>query len=127
MSQQRQFPRYAVEATVTLRHDGNEVVGRTSNLSRGGLCAMVPTAVPVGIAVQMGVALIFDDDNLSESLDLYGRVVWCTAVEDRFQVGLSFAPVKPETIKYLELFLKYLAEGRRLGMVAANGDDPFGD
>ena len=112
MTQERQFPRYAVEAAVTLTVDGTSIEGTTSNLSRGGMCAMMAEPVPVGARVQIDIALVFDNDSRSESLSLTGRVVWCTAFEKgRHQIGLSFTPMKSEQGKFLDLFLKYLKNG----------------
>jgi len=127
VSSQRQFPRFAHEAAVKLVASGEELTGRTANLSRGGLCAMVDAPTTVGIIVECELALVFDNDTFSEPLTLRARVVWCTPVENRYQVGLSFAPVDPQAIQYLEMFLKFLKEGRRqqTPSIASNGD-PFG-
>jgi len=107
-SQPRQHPRYALEATVKLTTPTRESTGRTANLSRGGLCAMMAEPYPVGERVDIDVALVFDNDSLSEPLSLKGRVVWCTKVEPSFQVGLAFTGLTPETVKYLDVFLKFL-------------------
>ena len=111
MTQPRQFPRYAIEAAVTLTVGGRDVHGRTANLSRGGACAMMEEPIAVGERVAIEMALVFDNDSLSEPLSLVGRVVWCTAVEKKHQVGLSFVGLKAEQAKYLDIFLKYLKEG----------------
>jgi hypothetical protein len=113
VTQPRQFPRFAVEAAVTLAlADGTTVQGRTENLSRGGLCAMIDELVAPGQRVDCEIALLFDNDSLSESLRLAARVVWCTAFEKRFQVGLSFLPIKAEQAKFLDVFLKFLSPGK---------------
>jgi hypothetical protein len=125
--QKRQFPRFALEASMTLTTQEGQVEGRTSNLSRGGLSAVIPSLVAPGQRVTVQLALVFENDTFSETLSLQARVVWCTPVEDHFQLGLSFAPVRPESIQYLEMFLKFLAEGRRLTAVAVgSSDNPFG-
>jgi hypothetical protein len=56
---------------------------------------------------------------------LQARVVWSTAMEGGYQVGLSFAPVRPESIQYLEMFLKFLAEGRRMKAAVGDSSHPF--
>jgi hypothetical protein len=125
-SQQRQFPRYATEATVTLIDGATSVTGRTSNVSRGGACAMLPSPVSVGGRIRIQLALIFAEGQESEPLEFGGRVVWCTAVEKSFQVGLSFAGLTADQLKYLDLFLKYLDEGASERRVpATTGRDPF--
>ena len=112
MDQKRQFPRFALEAALTLRAGGREVSGRTANLSRGGLCAMVNSSVPVGSRVEVELALIFDNESVSEPLHVAGRVVWCTPVEKKsetqYQVGLSFLAVSPDALKFLDMFLDFL-------------------
>jgi hypothetical protein len=125
--QKRQFPRYALEAAMTLTTPEGQIEGRTSNLSRGGLSAVIPSMIASGQRVTVELALVFENDTFSETMTLQARVVWCTRVEDHYQLGLSFAPVRPESIQYLEMFLKFLAEGRRLTAVAVgSSDNPFG-
>jgi c-di-GMP-binding flagellar brake protein YcgR len=113
VDQKRQFPRFALEASVKLTAGGRTIQGRTANLSRGGLCAMVSDAVPTGSRVDVELALVFENDSLSEPLQLVGRVVWCTPVEARYQVGLAFLALAPDASKFLDVFLKYLQEGKR--------------
>jgi hypothetical protein len=126
VDQKRQFPRFALEAAVTLSVGGRSVSGRTSNLSKGGLCAMVAGAVPIGSRVDVELTLIFDNDSKSEPLAVSGRVAWCTAVEKQYQVGLSFLPMRPEAAKFLDVFLKFLQDGKPGEPAAAAGKrDPF--
>jgi hypothetical protein len=113
VDQKRQFPRFALEAAVTLSGTGWSVSGRTQNLSRGGLCAMVKQSIPTGGRVDIELALVFENDSLSEPLALGGRVVWCTSLEAGYQVGLSFLPVPPDAQKFLDVFLRFLADGKQ--------------
>jgi Tfp pilus assembly protein PilZ len=106
----RAFPRYALEAAVTLRHQEMAAAGRTRNMSRGGLCAQVSAALPAGAQITVEIALIFDDNNTSEQLELPARVVWSTPLDDAHQVGLGFLSLSSEQARYLDLFLRYLAE-----------------
>jgi hypothetical protein len=118
----RQYPRYAVEASVTLRGpDGVVAEGRTDNVSRGGLCAVVDRRLEPGTRVDVAMALIFDVDTVSEPLALSARVVWCTAIGDRHQLGCAFLPIDPDTGAYLGMFLRYLEEGQA---AAAGEDEP---
>lgn len=87
------------------------VTGRTSNVSRGGVCALVDQGIPAGTRVEVEMALIFGDASFSEPIQLGGRVVWSTPLESKHQVGLSFLALRPEQVKYLELFLRFLEEG----------------
>lgn len=128
MDQKRQFPRFALEAAVTVNAGGRFVTGRTSNLSKGGLCAMLDGQVPVGGRVVVELALIFENDSVSEPLAVTARVVWCTAIQSQYQVGLSFLPLAPDAMKFLDVFLKFLQDGKASasgdGRKAASGD-PF--
>jgi Tfp pilus assembly protein PilZ len=85
------------------------VSGRTRNVSRGGLCADLAEALPVGHDVELDLTLLFEDDSRSEPLRLPARIVWCTAFEDAHQVGVAFRPLDKERAEYLGLFLRYLA------------------
>jgi hypothetical protein len=128
VDQKRQFPRFALEAAVTVSAGGRRVSGRTSNLSKGGLCAMLEGPVPVGSRVDVELALIFENDSVSEPLTVTGRVVWCTAIQAQHQVGLSFLPLAPDALKFLDVFLKFLQDGKAsVAAAAAAGGarDPF--
>jgi hypothetical protein len=134
----RQFPRYAVEAEIELTTGEVAVQGRTRNLSRGGLCAAVGgggAAIVAGADAMVKISLVFSGDALSEPLLLPARVVWCTGLGDDYQLGCSFLPsLTQEERTYLELFLRYLAEGAAAARAATasepdelddHDDDPF--
>lgn len=84
------------------------IEGRTSNLSRGGLCATLERAIPMGADVMVDIVLVFEDDVRSEALRLPARVAWSTAVDEGHQLGISFRPIDAEHSEYLGLFIKYL-------------------
>jgi hypothetical protein len=126
---ERQFPRYAVAAAVEIRPHGGGPTrrGRTSNLSRGGICALVDAVVATGRTVDVQLALVFDEGGTSEPLVLPARVVWCTDLGDGHQVGLAFQGLVAGQREYLELFLRYLEDGAVARRAAGGGDDdPFG-
>lgn len=110
---------------MTLRVDGVVVArGKTRNLSRGGLCAVVDRAVTRGAAVEVSVALVFAADGMSEPLALPARVVWCMGYGAGEQVGVSFLPLDRATAGYLDMFIRFLA-GR--DDERAEPRDPFDD
>lgn len=78
------------------------------NVSRGGLCADLPAQIAVGSDVDVDMQLVFDDDVQSDPLRLPGRVVWCTTVDEGYQVGIAFKPLNAEKTKFVNLFLRYL-------------------
>jgi hypothetical protein len=108
---QREHPRYAHEAVIALHTPDQAISGRTRNLSRGGLCAVLPEQIAVGTTVALDIQLVFGRNSQSEPLRLPALVVWCTSFEDRYQVGLRFLAVDNETAEYLAIFLRYLDEG----------------
>lgn len=91
-----------------VRVGGVEHEGRTTNVSRGGLCADLATQIPFGSEVELDIQLVFEDDLQSEALTIEARVVWSTAVDDGFQIGLAFKPLRAEQAQYLTMFLRYL-------------------
>ncbi len=109
---EREHPRYAHEAAVTLRVGHKALEGHTRNVSRGGLCADLGEPIALGVDVIVDLVLVFDDDAQSEPLRLPARVVWCTLVNDGHQVGLAFKPLTAAQTQYLTVFLRYLDDNR---------------
>jgi hypothetical protein len=123
---EREYPRYAHEAMITLKAPGVEVSGRTSNLSRGGLCATLTEPIAVGIPVDLDIQLVFADDLQSEALRIPARVVWCTSVDDGHQVGIRFLPFDSEKAEDLTMFLRYLDDSTPRAKPATTSiDDRF--
>jgi hypothetical protein len=124
---ERQSLRYALEAAVEIRPHGAGPArrGRTSNLSRGGLCALVDAAIAAGRTVDVELALIFPEGDLSEAIALPARVVWCTDLGNGHQVGLAFHALGAGQREYLEMFLRFLEEGAATKRPARAGGDPF--
>lgn len=111
MAQGEREQRHAHDAELTCSYGGRRIVGNTVNLSRGGLCALLGEPLVVGTDLTLELALVFGDGGYSEPLSLWGRIVWCTALDERFQVGMAFVNVGKEALEYLEMFLRYLAKG----------------
>ncbi len=97
---------------MTFRWTGKSAEGRTQNVSRGGLCASLADALPVGADVEVSIVLVFDDDVQSEALVLPARVAWCTTVDDSYQVGIAFRALDAKRVEFLNLFLRYLDDRR---------------
>jgi Tfp pilus assembly protein PilZ len=112
VTRDREHPRYDHNAAVVLLIETKQVHGHTNNVSRGGLCVTVGEAVVMGSDIDVDLSLVFEDDVRSDSLRMPARVVWCTPVDEEFQLGLSFRPHDAERAHYLTLFLRYLEEAR---------------
>jgi hypothetical protein len=108
----REHPRYAHEAVVKLHTGTLLVTGRTRNISRGGLCATLIDPSPIGSEIEVDLQLVFEDSSESEVLRLPARIVWCTEIDDAFQIGVAFKPLA-ELAQYLTLFLGFLDGGEK--------------
>ena len=108
MEEKRQSKRYDAEILVELTADGRVLKGKTQNLSSGGLCALLPKAVPKGKIVEVQLSLILGE-LLSESLWIQSRIVWCTKVGNFFQIGISFQTIPKEKQYLLQTFLHHLS------------------
>lgn len=113
----RQSPRYALEASLEVETPDGTVEGATRNLSRGGLCAELDRPLEAGTRVLVRLSLVFDVDTASESLSVPARVVWSTPLSSGHQVGLQFLGMDSEQQSYLEMFLRFLDEGRARGAI----------
>jgi hypothetical protein len=125
---ERQHPRFAHEAAIALHAADRTVAGRTRNVSRGGLCAMVTDEIAVGTPIEIDLQLVFHDDRQSEPLRLPARISWCTAIDDRYQIGVQFLALHDETAADLTMFLRYL-DGRtaaRSRVATGSLDERFG-
>lgn len=112
MSAERQFPRYAIDAEITVRNRGGVIArGRTTNVSRGGLCADLDAAPTRGQSLEVSIALVFTNDSLSEPLPLPARMVWCTSLGETHHAGLSFLPLTREQTGFLDMFIRFLEDG----------------
>jgi PilZ domain len=113
---------------ITLHMPGLEISGRTSNLSRGGLCATLIEPIAVGTVIDVDIQLVFSDEAQSEPLRIPGRIVWCTSMDEGHQVGAVFLPLDAERAEYLTMFLRYLHgdEEEDLPKARPSIDDRFG-
>lgn len=108
---EREHPRYAHEAAITVHVGGAMHHGRTTNVSRGGLCADLAGTIAIGTDVEVDMQLVFDADEKSDALRITSTVVWCTTVDEGYQVGIAFKPLNAEKTRLINLFLRYLDDG----------------
>lgn len=112
----RQFPRYAIDAAIEVELEGTvRARGRTRDLSRGGLSAAVEGDVARGVRVDVHIALMLEAGHTSEPLTLPARVVWSTPLGGARQLGLAFLPLTGEQTADLELFVRFLEDGKDSG------------
>jgi len=104
----RAHPRYAIELDVVLSLDVGDVPGRTHDLSRGGFCMRTERAVPLGVRCNVRLALVFSETEFSEHLTLPGHVVWCSRIDEEYQLGIKFEATDANARGYLELFIRFL-------------------
>jgi hypothetical protein len=122
----RQHPRFAADVGIKFYVGKQVAEGRTRNVSKGGLCADLATALPTGADVELDITLVFEDKSVSEPLRLPARIVWCTPFEGAYQVGVSFRPLDKQRAEYLRMFLEYLGtEKPQRSKKATNIDDRF--
>jgi hypothetical protein len=84
-------------------------------------------AIATGTDVDLVLALVFEHGVRSDTLVLPARVVWCTPIDEAYQVGFVFRPLDSSRATYLAQFLKQL-DDRELEQRARDNDvdDRFG-
>lgn len=105
---EREHPRFAHHAEISVTLRGALLSGRTVNVSRGGLCALLQMEVEVGTELELQLVLRFDDGAQSEAIRLRCRTVWCTPINGEYQLGFSFLNLAAAAQQDLELFLRFL-------------------
>jgi hypothetical protein len=111
VNEHREHPRFAIELDVEVSAGGEHVLGRTHDVSRGGVCMLANQPISVSTPCDVRLALVFSDNQFSEQLHLMATVVWCTRVQDAYQIGIKFAPLNQQNQNYLSLFMQFLENG----------------
>lgn len=120
----RAFERFAVAVDAEVKTDAGSVAAVTRDLSRGGVCFVLPTPLERGSSFRISLSLVLGQNTFSEALELSGFVVWCTETAEGYQIGASFGGLDAESQEYLQMFLGFLAEGVQVG---EEGEGPGGD
>ena len=110
-SQRRKHPRFAVDMEAKVLTELGTHKARTRDLSRGGLCFVLPMPLKVGMDFSIEMSLVFGENTFSEPLAVPGKIIWCTPVERGYQMGAAFLSPDGQTKQYLEMFLNFLANG----------------
>lgn len=116
----RRHRRFNVDVEATVHYGrGQRVAARTRDLSRSGICLISASPIPSGAIVVIDLVLSFGSSTFSEPLHLDARVVWCTSIEQSFQIGAMFNELGREQTDFLDMFLRYLD-----GSLAPSGVQP---
>jgi hypothetical protein len=121
----REHPRFAVAAAVTIRQGNSTIEGHTRNVSRGGLCAQLASALPVGAQISVELRLVFDGGDVSDAFAVPARVVWATGLDDVHQIGVAFRALSADQVKYLDVVLRHLREAERRAQPDSDPSDLF--
>jgi len=104
----RAHPRFNVDLQVGVSSDSQSVSAHTRDISRSGLCLVSTQELAKEKEIGLELVLTFGEGGLSEPLHLRGRVVWCTALFGRFQIGVKFLDADREQTRNLDMFLGFL-------------------
>jgi hypothetical protein len=131
----RAHPRFNVDLTVAVSSDNQSVAAHTRDISRSGLCLVATRDLPREKEIGLELVLTFGEGGLSEPLHLRGKVVWCTAMFGRYQIGVKFLEADREQARNLDMFLGFLDGSLSTGELfqgdeettdkASDPDDPF--
>jgi hypothetical protein len=106
----RKHPRFTVQIDAKVFIGGKSITATTKDMSHGGICLVCTEKVPQGSTLKLSLSLVLGTNAFSESLDLNGRVVWCTPLGQHFQIGIVFVGMTPEKDGYLDMFLRFLQQ-----------------
>lgn len=100
--ERRKHPRVSVAVEVDVKSEHNFYVGRTRDISLGGLFLEMTVGIEIGARV--GLDLSLD----GRKFKLEGEVVWTLANEDgqTAGVGLRFVALEAATKRAIEAFMK---------------------
>ena len=104
----RQHRRIELDVECFIDNGGHRLEARARNLSRSGVACLIDAQILVGATVAVDLALSFGGGERSEPLSLLGTIVWCTPMEQSFQIGVRFADLSDENAEQLDTLLHFL-------------------
>jgi len=111
-SDRRLSTRYDVITEVGLTSSAGRTTVQTRDLSKGGLCLLLPAPLPRNEIVKIELSLLLGPNAQSEPLVLSARIAWCAQeTQEQFQVGVSFANLTEDHQVHIETFLEFLRQG----------------
>lgn len=106
----RKHPRFTVQIEARLLLEPKHIRAATKDMSHGGICLIAPIKVDPGSELRLSLSLVLGTNAFSESLELSGRVIWCTEMEGEYQIGILFTGMTSEKNGYLDMFLRFLQQ-----------------
>ena len=100
--------RKAIDVNVTVSVAGRVVDARTRDISRSGLCLVSGAEIPRDTDIELQLVLSLGSQEMSEPFLVGGRSVWCTALFGKYQVGVIFADLDDEQLRFLDLFMRFI-------------------
>jgi c-di-GMP-binding flagellar brake protein YcgR len=74
----------------------------TRNISRGGVCMVIPHKIKEGNVVRVEIPV----NKENKPIKAFCEVQWCRQENDgKYEVGLSFIALKEEDVEYLNLYV----------------------
>ncbi len=98
---QRKFPRYAIEATVTYQTQKGTTQSQVQNLSLGGVCIHCEEAEEIG--KQINLTLSFPEQEGTVSIP--SEVIWVNRQSPK-EMGLRFLSLTQQQLHWLQSCLK---------------------
>ena len=100
--ERRRHPRVSIAIEVDVQSEHNFYVGRTRDISVGGL--FLETTIGIDIGARVGLNLTLD----GRKFKLEGEVMWTLAMDDGVTsgVGVSFVTLAPAAKRAIEAFMK---------------------
>ncbi len=122
----RQHPRFLVTLAAQVQLGNRTVAAQTKDMSRSGICLVCPGQAAAGSTIRLSLALSLGANAFSENLELTARVIWCTPLAERFQLGAVFTNLDAEKRGFLEMYLRFLQQEITVGEKEAPvSDSPF--
>jgi hypothetical protein len=132
----RQHPRFQVDIQVKVSSESKVVSAHTRDISRSGLCLISTLELAREKEIEIELVLTFGAGGFSEPLHIIGKVVWCTKMFGRYQIGVMFIKIDEEQARNLDMFIGFLDGSLNPGELfggeeettdhPSDPDDPFG-
>jgi Tfp pilus assembly protein PilZ len=90
-------------------HDGRECEGWAVDISAGGICIYLDQPIEPRSAVEVHIWAVLPERDSSQ-ITMPGKIAWCTPVEGRIQLGVTFEnTMDNRAVARLDVLLQFLA------------------